>query len=157
MSHIVSRPNVSVPRVVLSPGMRTLNKRYLDCLRKRSLCQPATVDTWRNRLVDVFLRHDSDHVFAIASDARIGMADYVAVEDGQLRVDWAGRSQAVEKQGALPNGRNVHAVVTGRLLWAAMNGPKPDETLWQPVEYIPRQMTAFRRQEPGSRCGARRS
>ena len=144
MSHVVSGRDVSVQRVVLSPGMHTLNERYLDCLRDRSLCPAATVDTWRSRMVDVFLRHDSDHVFAIASDAGIGMANCLVIEHAELRVDRAGRKQAVEKQGALPNGRNVHAVVTGRLLWAAMNGPIPDETLWHPVEYIPQQMTSFR-------------
>ncbi|MEO2036396.1 MAG: hypothetical protein ABGZ35_30345 [Planctomycetaceae bacterium] len=128
----------------MSPEVCDLNRRYLSTVKQRSLSDAATVDGWRDRPVNVFLRHESDHVFAIAGDDLIGMADFVAIEAATFHVDEAGRQQACRGAGDLPNGRNVHAFVRGRLLWATMHSQLRTTADWQRVVYNPHRMSTFR-------------
>lgn len=120
-----------------------LNRRYLNTVRQRALCGATTVNRWQGCVVRVFLRHESDHVFAIAADHLIGMADYVAIDEAIFHVDQAGRQQACAGEGSLPNGRNVHAFVTGRLAWAAMHSCWAVPEDWEQIAYNPHHMTTF--------------
>ena len=126
-----------------APDIDVLNRRYVASVKRRVLCGASTVNDWHGRSVSVFLRHESDHVFAIAADDLIGMADFVAIEHATFHVDEVGRQQACRGRGELPNGRNVHAFVCGRLLWATMQSRLRATDDWQQVVYNPRRMHAF--------------
>jgi len=146
MTHTLVRntdTSLASPALQMQPHIVALNQRYLDTVSRRSLCSASTVGTWTNQTVHVFLRHESDHVFAIATDTQIGMADYLAITNVKFEVDEAGRQEACQGTGALPNGRNVHAFVTGQLLWASMESQLTIRNDWQPVIYNPHQMKTF--------------
>jgi len=151
MTHTLSvRTSISRRRAAqMSPEVVALNRRYLATVKRRSLSNAAAVDGWRERTVNVFLRHESDHVFAIAEDDLIGMADFVAIEGATFCVDEAGRQQACRGAGNLPNGRNVHAFVQGRLLWATMHSRLKPTSDWQRIVYNPQQMNTFRLKDSG--------
>jgi len=82
-------------------------------------------------------------VFAIAADRQIGMADYLAVEDATLWVDEAGRQEACKGAGSLPNGRTVHAFVSGKLRWASMHSQLAKTDDWQSAVFNPHTMKTF--------------
>lgn len=132
-----------------SPGIVALNQGYLSTVRRRALCDAATVNSWQGQTVRVFLRHETDHVFAIAGEQQFGMADYVAIEDARFIVDEPGRQEACRGAGILPNGRNVHAFVTGRLLWAEMDSSWTVPEDWQPIVYNPHRMASFQVRDSG--------
>lgn len=151
MTHTLS-VRTSISRKIagqMSPDVVSLNRRYLATVKRRSLSDAATVDGWRKRSVNVFLRHESDHVFAVAGDDLIGMADFVAIEGATFHVDEAGRRQACRGAGDLPNGRNVHAFVRGRLLWATMHSRLRATSDWQRVVYNPQHMDTFQLKNSG--------
>ncbi len=137
------------PVSTMAPDIAALNRRYLETVRHRALCGATVVNSWQGCTVSVFLRHESDHVFAVAADNLIGMADFVALEQATFEVDEAGRREACQGTGLLPNGRNVHAFVRGRLLWAAMHSlwTVPDD--WPSIVYNPHQMKQFQIQHNG--------
>jgi hypothetical protein len=131
------------PAMQIQPHVFDLNQRYVYTVSRRSLCGASTVGTWKYQTVHVFLRHESDHVFAIATGNQIGIADYLAITNVTFDVDEAGRQEACQGNGALPNGRNVHVFVTDQLLWASMKSQLPITNDWQPVIYNPHQMKTF--------------
>ncbi len=130
-------------RLTMARSIESLNRRYAAAVACRGLCDPETVASWRGRRVRVFLRHESDHVFAIAAEDCIGMADYVGLTAVSFDVDEPGRLQACAGLGPLPNGRNVHAFLTGTLLWAGMTSRWNPPVGWQEVVYRPHQMKHF--------------
>jgi hypothetical protein len=133
----------------LAAETEALNRRYLATVNRRALCGTAIINEWQGEFVNVFLRHESDHVFAVAAADRFGMADYVGIECVSFFVDEAGRRQACQGQGSLPNGRNVHAWVRGRLLWASMQSRLTPTSDWQAVIYNPHSMMTFQYRDTG--------
>lgn len=127
----------------MADDISAMNQRYLNAVRCRALCDAETVNSWQGRTVSVFLRHETDHVFAIADSDLFGMADFVAIERATFRVDEPGRQTACEGNGLLPNGRNIHAFVTGRLLWASMHSICPVPEDWLTIVYNPHRMSTF--------------
>lgn len=138
LSHLVPEPAAA-----MSSKTVALNRLYVELTSQRGLKAPTHVACWRGQLVDVFLRHESDHVFAIATHEQIGMANVVALTDVSFHVDEAGRRQACRGEGQLPNGRNVHAWVRGMLSWAGMQNPFAVTQDWTQVVYNPHSMSSF--------------
>lgn len=151
MSHttISTQTSQIPPAGRITPDTAALNRRYVATVKRRALCSAATVNEWQGEFVKVFLRHESDHVFAIAATDQFGMADYVGIECVSFCVDEAGRHQACRGLGNLPNGRNVHAWVRGRLLWASMQTRLTPATDWEAVVYNPHTMSTFQYRDTG--------
>ncbi|MEZ6062820.1 MAG: hypothetical protein R3C19_20955 [Planctomycetaceae bacterium] len=120
-----------------------LNALYIQEVSRRALAPAVITNTWRGKIVRVFLRHDKVRVFAIACGQRVGMADFVALEQVRFCVDEAGRRQTLAEQGPLPNRRTIHAWLTGRLLWASDHGRQPSGPIWSGVVFNPVHMRDF--------------
>lgn len=137
------------PIVRMTPATVALTRRYMATVNHRALCGPTTANEWQGELVNVFLRHESDHVFVIAATDQFGMADYVGLECASFFVDQVGREQACQGEGDLPNGRNVHAWVRGRLLWASMQSRLTPKSDWHAIVYNPHTMSEFQDRNTG--------
>ena len=141
MTHLLQPPRKHIRRP--APDIAALNQRYLETVRSRMMCSAETAGGWHGRTVCVFLRHESDHVFAIAEDRLFGMADFVTLENATFHVDEPGRLEACQGEGLLPNGRNVHAFVIGRLIHAAMDSHRTVPDDWSSIVYNPHRMSTF--------------
>lgn len=126
----------------LHPDTAFLNRTYLREVQARSLKVVPEILDWRGYRVRVFLRHDSQFVFAIAFRSWIGMANHVILRNAQFEVDVAGRQQTLDRRGPLPNGTTVHAWISGTLdVVENEAGELSDEM--EPVFYKPAETSCF--------------
>lgn len=133
----------------LHPDTAFLNRTYLREVQARSLKVVPEILDWRGYRVRVFLRHDSQFVFAIAFRSWIGMANHVIVRNAQFEVDIAGRRQTLERRGPLPNGTTVHAWISGTLDVVDNDAGEVSDEM-EPVFYKPAETSCFCRASCGS-------
>ncbi len=133
----------------LHPDTAFLNQTYLREVQARSLKVVPEILDWRGYRVRVFLRHDSQFVFAIAFRSWIGMANHVIVRNVQFEVDLAGRRQTLERRGPLPNGTTVHAWISGTLDVVDNDAGEVSDEM-EPVFYKPSETSCFCRASCGS-------
>lgn len=133
----------------LSSHSAALNRGYRIQVQQRSLRVLPEIQEWSGRQVQVFLRHDSVYVFAIAFNQLFGMANHVELTAAELNVDPEGRRQTLSKCGPLANLTSVHAYVTGTLTRITDGTEHPDLTDWIPVVYRPADHVSFVCQKSG--------
>ena len=147
---ISSHRKVSQPKTALSmlnERTRSLNETYLRAVNARDMLRPEEAAHWNGQIVDVFLRHDKLMVFAIVCGDRVCMADYVYLNNVTFHVDEVGRGQSNADAGPLPNGKTVHAWLTGQLEWPTNRTWIPDGESWEAVTYHPELGATFRREQ----------
>lgn len=132
---------------MLNERTRSLNETYLRAVSARNMLRPEEATNWNGQIVDVFLRHDELMVFAIVCGDRVCMADWVCLSNVTFHVDETGREQSNADAGTLPNGRTVHAWLTGQLEWPTDHAWTPDQKSWEAVIYHPKSWAVFRREQ----------